>query len=114
MKVSLNLSMRRKVNKNSKNTKSTSTQKQQRTRANEQAPTGDNSSIQMEPYSPTKILPIQEEQNLEEPPKTTQLQMETPKSPAISLIYKTPPSSPQPDTILDLDDDDIRALNEIQ
>ena len=41
-------------------------------------------------------------------------QVETQKSPASSLIYRTPPSSPQPDTISDLDEDNIRALNEIQ
>ena len=41
-------------------------------------------------------------------------QVETKKSPASSLIFKTPPSSPQPDTISDLDEGDIRALNEIQ
>ena len=36
------------------------------------------------------------------------------KSPASSLIYKTPPSSPPPDTISDLDEEDIKSLNEIQ
>ena len=81
----------------------------------EQAPTGDNLSIQMEPFLPTKTIPSnQEEHKQEEHPKTTQTQIETPKSPANLLIYKTPPSLPQSDTISDRDEDDIRALNEIQ
>ena len=36
------------------------------------------------------------------------------KSPTSSLNYKTPPSSLPPDTISDLDEEDIKALNEIQ
>ena len=42
-----------------------------------------------------------------------QLQVEKISSPASSLIYKTPPSSPNPDSISDLNDEDIAALNEI-
>ena len=42
-----------------------------------------------------------------------QIQMEKISSPASSLIYKTPPSSPNPDSISDLNDEDIAALNEI-
>ena len=40
-----------------------------------------------------------------------QLQVEKISSPASSLIYKTPPSSP--DSISDLNEEDIAALNEI-
>ena len=80
----------------------------------EQAPTGYNSGTQMQQSIPTTMLPMKEEQKIEEPTKPIQLQMETPKSPASSLTYKTPPSSPQLDTISDLDEDNIRASNEIQ
>ena len=69
----------------------------------EQAPNGEITSAQTkQPDMLTKNEPTR-------PP-----QAETQKSPASSLIYKTPPSSPQPDTISDLDEDDIKALNEIQ
>ena len=77
----------------------------------EQPSTDYNSSIQMESSIPTKIASIQEEQMIEEPPMSTQIQMEILNG-ARSLIYKTRPSSPQADTISDLDGDDIRALNE--
>ena len=50
--------------------------------------------------------------NKNEPTRPHQAEIQ--KSPASSLIYKTPPSSPPPDTISDLDEDDIKALNEIQ
>ena len=69
----------------------------------EQAPNGEITSAQ--PKQPDML-------NKNEP--TRPPQAETQKSPASSLIYKTPPSSPQPDTISDLDEDDIKALNEIQ
>ena len=42
-----------------------------------------------------------------------QLQMEKVYSPASSLVYKTPPSSPHPDSISDLNEKDLQALNEI-
>ena len=42
-----------------------------------------------------------------------QLQVEKVSSPASSLIYKTPPSSPNPDSISDLSEEDLAALNEI-
>ena len=41
------------------------------------------------------------------------LQVEKVSSPASSLIYKTPPSSPNPDSISDLNEEDLAALNEI-
>ena len=44
---------------------------------------------------------------------TKSLHTETPNSPASSLIYKTPPSSLQADTISNLKEEDIKALNEI-
>ena len=69
----------------------------------EQAPNGEKESAQSQ-------QPLMA--NKDEPTKLPQA--ETQKSPASSLINKTPPSSPQPDTIADLDEDDIRALNEIQ
>ena len=69
----------------------------------EQAPNGDKATAEFQqPRMPNKD-------------ELTKLpQVETQKSPASSLIYKTPPSSPQPDTISDLNEDDIRALNDIQ
>ena len=69
----------------------------------EQAPNGEITSAQ--PRKPVKL-------DKNEPTRLPQV--ETQRSPACSLIYKTPPSSPQPDTISDLDEDDIKALNEIQ
>ena len=42
-----------------------------------------------------------------------QLQVEKISSRASSLICKTPPSSPNPDSISDLNEEDIAALNEI-
>ena len=83
----------------SKYAQSTSTQKPQRTSANGAS-------------APRKQF-LQTKNKIEEPPKTTQPEMETPKSSASSLTYKTPRSS-QSDTISDLDEDDIRALNKIQ
>ena len=69
----------------------------------EQAPYGDeNTSKNQQPR----------QSNKDEPTKLPQVDLL--KSPTSSLTYKTPPSSPQPDTISDLDEDDIRALNEIQ
>ena len=59
------------------------------------------------PYNTTK----QETKNIT---ANFQLHEENIKSPSSSLTYKTPPSSPPPDTISDLVDEDIRALNEIQ
>ena len=76
----------------------------------EQAPNKDNNIVHMEPAIPPKI---QGTQKTEETPNIKQPQMKTPKSPASSLVYKTPPSSPQPDTVSDLDEDNISALNEI-
>ena len=69
----------------------------------EQAPNGEMTSAQ------TKQPDIV---NKNEPSRPPQAEIQT--SPASSLIYKTPPSSPPPDTISDLDEDDIKALNEIQ
>ena len=69
----------------------------------EQAPIGEMASAQSK-------QPLMS--NKDEPTKLPQA--ETQKSPASSLIYKTPPSSPQPDTISDFDEDDIKALNKIQ
>ena len=69
----------------------------------EQAPNGDKATAEFQQPSTS---------NKDELPKLPQV--ETQKSPASSLIYNTPPSSPQPDTISDIDEDDIRALNEIQ
>ena len=68
-----------------------------------QAPNGEMTRAQtQEPDMVHKNEPLR-------PPQT-----EIHQSPASSLIYKTPPSSPPPDTISDLDEDDIKALNEIQ
>ena len=69
----------------------------------EQAPNGDKATAELQQPSTS---------NKDGLPKLPHV--ETQKSPASSLIYNTPPSSPQPDTISDLDGDDIRALNEIQ
>ena len=69
----------------------------------EQAPNGETTSAQ------TKQPDMLNKNEPTRPP-----QAETQKNPASSLIYKTPPSSPQPDNISDLDEDDIKALNEIQ
>ena len=69
----------------------------------EQAPNGEMTSAQTK--QPDRV-------NKNEPSRTPQAEIQ--KSPASSLIYKTPPSSPPPDTISDLDEDDIKALNEIQ
>ena len=50
-------------------------------------------------------------------PKATvnveQLQMENAYSPPSSLTYKTPPSSPHPDSISDLTEEYLQALNKI-
>ena len=53
--------------------------------------------------------------NKEETKETNskQLQVEKIPSPASSLIYKTSPSSPKPDSISDLNEQDLAALNEI-
>ena len=69
----------------------------------EQAPNGEMTSAQTK--QPDMV-------NKNEPSRPPQAEIQ--KSPASSLIYKTPPSSPPPDTISDLDEDDIKALNEIQ
>ena len=69
----------------------------------EQAPNGETTSVQTK--HPDML-------NKNEPTRPPQAEIQ--KSPASSLIYKTPPSSPPPDTISDLDEDDIKALNEIQ
>ena len=81
----------------------------------EQAPIGDNVVAELQQPTHTGTTSSnKEEYKQDDQPITTHPQVETLKSPASSLIYKTPPSSPQPDTISDLDEDDIRALNEIQ
>ena len=69
----------------------------------EQAPNGDKAISELQQPSTS---------NKEELPEHPQVEIQ--KSPASSLIYNTPPSSPQPDTISDLDEEDIKALNEIQ
>ena len=69
----------------------------------EQAPNGEMPSAQTK--QPDMV-------NKNEPSRPPQAEIK--KSPASSLIYKTPPSSPPPDTISDLDEDDIKALKEIQ
>ena len=68
------------------------------------------SQLQMQPS--TLTTQTKNEEALKE---TTpeQLQVEKISSPASSLIYKTPPSSPNPDSISDLNDEDIAVLNEI-
>ena len=43
----------------------------------------------------------------------TELQIEKVYRPASTLVCKTPPSSPQPDSISDLNEEDLQALNEI-
>ena len=73
----------------------------------DQAPNGDKAVAEQQPRTSNKG-----EEKQDGMPK--HLQVETQKSPDSSLIYNTPPYSPQPDTISDLDEDDIRALNEIQ
>ena len=60
----------------------------------EQAPNQDNNTVHMEPAIPPKIQVTQKTGGTA---NVTQPQMETPKSPAKSLVYKTPPSSPQTD-----------------
>ena len=54
---------------------------------------------------------------VESNPKPTgnieQLQMEKAYSPASSITYKIPLSSPPPDSISDLNEEDLQALNEI-
>ena len=68
------------------------------------------SKIQMQPNPLTT-----QTKNKETIKETTpeQLQVEKISSPASSLIYKTPPSSPNPDSISNLNEEDIAALNEI-
>ena len=78
----------------------------------EQAPIGDNVVAELkQPTHTETTFSNKEEDKQNDQPITTHPQVETLKSP---LIYNTPQSSPQPDTISDLDEDDIRALNEIQ
>ena len=66
--------------------------------------------LQMEPNTLTTQI-----NNNKATKETTpeQLQVEKVSSPASSLIYKTPPSSPNPDSISDLNEEDLAALNEI-
>ena len=68
------------------------------------------SQLQMEPNTLTTRI-----NNKESTKETTseQLQVEKVSSPASSLIYKTPPSSPNPVSISDLNEEDLAALNEI-
>ena len=81
----------------------------------EQVPIGDNVGAEpQQPIHTETTFPNKEENKQDNQPITTYPQMETITSPESSLIYRTPPSSPQPDTISDLDEDDIRALNEMQ
>ena len=81
----------------------------------EQAPIGDNVVAELQQRTHTETTSANKEEDKQDDlPITTHPQVETLKSPVSSLIYKTPPSSPQPDTISDLDDEDIRAVNEIQ
>ena len=81
----------------------------------EQAPIGDNVNAEsQQPIHTEKTFPNKEENKHDDQPITTHPETETLKSPDSSLIYRTPPSSPQPDTISDLDEDDIRALNRTQ
>ena len=68
------------------------------------------SQLQMQPNTLTTQTKNKEATNDTTP---EQLQVEKISSPASSLIYKTPPSSPNPDSISDLNEEDIAALNEI-
>ena len=68
------------------------------------------SQLQMEPN--TTATRIKSKEATQEA-KSEQLQVEKVSSPASSLIYKTPPSSPNPDSISDLNEEDLAALNEI-
>ena len=67
------------------------------------------SQLQMEPNTLTTQI-----NNKEEKKESTseQLQVEKVSSTASSLIYKTPPSPPNPDSILDINEEDLAALNE--
>ena len=69
-----------------------------------------NSQLQIQPNTLTTQTKNEEALKGTNP---EQLQVEKISSPASSLIYKTPPSSPNPDSISDLNDEDIAALNEI-
>ena len=68
------------------------------------------SQLQMEPN--TTATRINNKEATQEA-TSEQLQVEKVSSPAKSLIYKTPPSSPNPDSISDLNEDYLAALNEI-
>ena len=78
----------------------------------------DTKQLQVEKTSQLQMKPntLTTQTNNKEATKETtpeQLQMEKISSPASSLIYKTPPSSPNPDSISDLNEEDLAALNEI-
>ena len=78
----------------------------------------DTKQLQVEKTSQLQMKPntfTTQTKNKEATKETTpeQLQVEKISSPASSLIYKTPPSSPNPDSISDLNEEDIAALNEI-
>ena len=75
--------------------------------------------IQLHTESNPTGTPVPDVKSLavENNPKPTsnveQLQMEKAYSPASSLTYKALPSSPHPDSISDLSEEDLQALNEI-
>ena len=64
------------------------------------------------PSAPAETNPINENK-AKGKDNSEQLQMEKVYSPASSLVYKTPPSSPQPDSISDLNEEVLQSLNEI-
>ena len=68
------------------------------------------SQLQMEPN--TTATRINNKEGTQEA-TSEQLQVEKVSSPASSLVYKTPPSLPNPDSISDLNEEDLAALNEI-
>ena len=69
-------------------------------------------SLANTPPAPAEANPITENK-AKGKDNSEELQMEKVYSPASSLVCKTPPSSPQPDSISDLNEEDLQALNEI-
>ena len=73
--------------------------------------------LHMEPNPTGTPIPDAKSLVVENNPKPTgnmkQLQMEKGYSPASSLTYKTAPSLPHTDSISDLNEEDLQALNEI-
>ena len=81
------------------------------------APAETKGQDQLQTESKANVSPAPAQTNLIDENKfktkdnSEQLQMEKEYSPASSLFYKTPPSSPQPDSISDLNEEDLPSIN---